>query len=148
MPATVAGRSARWVALESTARSEPNVAPGAVREAPLLAGLCVRRGPKDRTLERVLRGPVRRRVRQCKEESDYSSAHAQMPPPRWGACQYPLMSHYSHLRVPVLYRVAALKYWIRSSINAGQTETRMSDIKSQYLIIIRVSVPVHNQLLK
>ena len=44
------GRYALWVALESTARVEPVVAPGARKGAPVVAGMFVRRGPRDRTL--------------------------------------------------------------------------------------------------
>ena len=147
MPAAVAGRYARWVALVSTARDEPDVAPGARKGAPVVAGMCVRRGPKDQTRDSVLRGPVERRVRQCKKRAITAWRTLKCLPPRWGACQYLLMFHYSHLRVPVLYRVAALKYWIRSGINVSQTATRMSTNKSEYLIIIVLTIPVHNCLL-
>ena len=104
------GRIARWLAVECTARDEPDVAPGARKGAPLVAGLFVRRGPKDRTLGGCSEGQRGGESDTMQEERDYSLAHVQMLPPRWGACQRALMSHYTHLRVPVLYRFADLKY--------------------------------------
>ena len=117
------------------------MAPGAVREVPVVVGMCSSVvGPRTERGDGA-QGPEIRQERRERYNA-VSTYICSRPAGRPGD------SIKKSFKIIVLRKFAALKYWSRSELYFAQKRTRKSSDDRKYLIIALVTIPVLNRLTK